>query len=255
MWQSWTKSALSSRYACILMTLNSDRIFYKLSVIRICLLFSSWLRWSHVCFGSRPQSNCHHHHISQEYILIIWKWKSLSPVWLFETPWPMQSMEFSRLEYWSGYPSFSPGDLPKTGIETKSPVLQADSLPAGPKKTPKNTVVGSLSLLQWIFLTQESNWRLLHCRWILSQLSYQGNPIINTNYLAWNFLAINENPGSRILLFIYSIVSLQCAFDAWIAQKLKVPTFCSVKNLCITSHSWPSVCRVHIHRFKQQQIM
>ena len=30
--------------------------------------------------------------------------------------------------------------------------------------------MGSLSLLQWIFLTQESNWGLLHCRWILYQL-------------------------------------------------------------------------------------
>ena len=33
----------------------------------------------------------------------------------------------------------------------------------------------SLSLLQWIFLTQESNWGLLHCRQILYQLSYQGS--------------------------------------------------------------------------------
>ena len=38
--------------------------------------------------------------------------------------------------------------------------------------------VGSLSLLQWIFLTQESNRGLLHCRWILYQLSYQGSPTI-----------------------------------------------------------------------------
>ena len=32
--------------------------------------------------------------------------------------------------------------------------------------------VGSLSLLQRIFPTQESNWNLLHCRRILYQLSY-----------------------------------------------------------------------------------
>ena len=37
----------------------------------------------------------------------------------------------------------------------------------------QDTGVGGLSLLQWIFLTQESNWSLLHCRWILYQLSYQ----------------------------------------------------------------------------------
>ena len=40
---------------------------------------------------------------------------------------------------------------------------------------PKNTGVGSLSLLQQIFPTQESNWGLLPCRWILYQLSYQGS--------------------------------------------------------------------------------
>ena len=37
--------------------------------------------------------------------------------------------------------------------------------------------MGSLSLLQQIFLTQESNLGLLHCRGILHQLSYQGSPI------------------------------------------------------------------------------
>ena len=40
----------------------------------------------------------------------------------------------------------------------------------------QNTRVGSLSLLQGIFPSQESNWGLLHCRWILYQLSYQGRP-------------------------------------------------------------------------------
>ena len=31
-----------------------------------------------------------------------WKWKSLSHVWLFVTPWTIQSLEFSRPDYWSG---------------------------------------------------------------------------------------------------------------------------------------------------------
>ena len=30
------------------------------------------------------------------------KWKLLSPVQLFVTPWAIQSLEFSRPEYWSG---------------------------------------------------------------------------------------------------------------------------------------------------------
>ena len=46
------------------------------------------------------------------------------------TPWTIQSMEFSRPEYWRGWPFPSPGDLPNPGIELKTPILQADSLPA-----------------------------------------------------------------------------------------------------------------------------
>ena len=71
-------------------------------------------------------------------------------------------MEFSRPEYWTGQPFPSPGDLPNPEIEPRSPTLQADSLPAEPQGKPKNTGVGSLSCLQRIFLTQESNWGLLH---------------------------------------------------------------------------------------------
>ena len=43
-----------------------------------------------------------------------------------------------------------------------------------------NTGMGSLSHLQGIFTTQESNWGLLHCWLILYQLSYQGSPDIYT---------------------------------------------------------------------------
>ena len=45
---------------------------------------------------------------------------------------PGSSMKFSRQEYWSGLPFLSPGDLPNTEIKPRSPVLQADSLPAEP---------------------------------------------------------------------------------------------------------------------------
>ena len=103
-----------------------------------------------------------------------WKWRSFSCAWLFATPWTIH-MEFSRSEYWSGWPFPSSGDFPNPGIEPRSPTLQADSLPVEPQGKPKNTGVGNLSLLQWIFLTQESNQGLLHCRWILYQLSYQGS--------------------------------------------------------------------------------
>ena len=55
------------------------------------------------------------------------------------------------------------GNLPNPGIK--------------PRK-PNDTEVGSLSLLQGIFPTQEWNRGLLHCRWILYQLRYQGSPSV-----------------------------------------------------------------------------
>ena len=42
-------------------------------------------------------------------------------------------------------------------IEPRSPTLQAGSLPAKPQGKPKNTGMDNPSLLQQIFLTQESN--------------------------------------------------------------------------------------------------
>ena len=44
-------------------------------------------------------------------------------------------MEFSRQEYWNGFPFPPPGDLPDPGFELTSPVspeLQVDSLPTEP---------------------------------------------------------------------------------------------------------------------------
>ena len=65
-------------------------------------------------------------------------------------------MDF-HTEYWSGQTFSFLGDFPHSGIEPRSPTLQADSLPAEPQGKPKHTEVGSLSLPQGIFLTQESN--------------------------------------------------------------------------------------------------
>ena len=93
------------------------------------------------------------------------------------TPWTAArqaplSMGFSRQEYWSGLPCPPLGDLPNPGIKPRSPTFQADSSPSEPPGKPKNTGVGSLSLLQGIFPTKESDQCLPHCRWILYQLSY-----------------------------------------------------------------------------------
>ena len=67
--------------------------------------------------------------------------KSLSHVRLFATLWTvahqaLQSMGFSRQEYWSGLPFPSPGDLPDPGIKPRSPALQADALTSEPQGKP-----------------------------------------------------------------------------------------------------------------------
>ena len=64
-----------------------------------------------------------------------------SLVRLFVIPWTVAclvpvSMGFCRQEYWSGLPFPSPGDLPDSGSEPRSPALQADYLPTKPLGKP-----------------------------------------------------------------------------------------------------------------------
>ena len=54
----------------------------------------------------------------------------------------------------------------------------------------QDTRVGSLSLLQRIFLSQVLNQGLLHCRWILYQLSYQGSPYYDKSCTLGGFLVV-----------------------------------------------------------------
>ena len=84
-------------------------------------------------------------------------------------PWILQASVLERVAM------TSPRDLPTPGIEPRSLPLQADSLPPELPGKPKNTGVGSLSLLHGVFPTQESNQGLPHCRRILYCLSYQGS--------------------------------------------------------------------------------
>ena len=81
----------------------------------------------------------------------------------------------ARILEWVAFP-FSRGDLPNPGIKPRSSALQVNYLPAEPQEKPKNTGMGSPSLFQQIFQTQESNPGFLHCRQILYQLSHQGSP-------------------------------------------------------------------------------
>ena len=60
----------------------------------------------------------------------------------------------------------------------------------------QNTGMGSLSLLQGIFPTQGSNPGLLHCRWILYQLSHQRSPRI-LEWVAYPFSRGSSQPRNR----------------------------------------------------------
>ena len=92
--------------------------------------------------------------------------------YILQAPRPMG---FSRQEYWSGLPCPPLGDLSNPGIEPSSSTLQVNSLLSELPGKPKNTGVGSLSPLWGNLPTLESNQGLLHCRWILYQLSYPGS--------------------------------------------------------------------------------
>ena len=97
-------------------------------------------------------------------------------------PWTVDRLfcpwGFSKQEYWSGLPCPPPGDHPNPGMKPRSPSWQEDSLLSERPGKSKNTGVGSLSLLQGIYLSQELNQGLLHCRQIFHQLSYWGRPYI-----------------------------------------------------------------------------
>ena len=72
-------------------------------------------------------------------ILYRWatRWKWLSCVWFFVTPWTVACQAPLFMEYWSGLPFSSPGDLPDPEIEPGSPSLQGDSLPPEPSGNPQ----------------------------------------------------------------------------------------------------------------------
>ena len=67
----------------------------------------------------------------------------------FLRPGGLQSTEFSRQEYWNGLPILSPRDLPDSGIEPRSPALQAYSLLSEPLKGQKWEDILVLPIILW----------------------------------------------------------------------------------------------------------
>ena len=144
-------------------------------------------------------------------------------------------------EHWSGLPCPPLGDLSNPGTEPRSPILQANSSPSELPGKPKNTGVGSLSLLQGIFLTQESNQGLLHCRQILYQLSYQRSPEqIHQVFKIVRLLEMKvqwwlPDAGRRAELGSCCSMGIKCQYIRWIRSGFHlcsiVPVlYCLLKN-------------------------
>ena len=95
-------------------------------------------------------------------VKMFWKIESevaqLCPTLCDPIDYSLPSVGFSRQEYWSGLPFPSPGDLPDTRIQPRSPSLQADSLSSEPLGNPKKIFYknpyfsGNSLMVQWLRL-------------------------------------------------------------------------------------------------------
>ena len=106
---------------------------------------------------------------------LLWKPEPRAFRWKVPSTWELQRVRLVHL-----VEHFTFNSMWWTAVKSEIGSVTSDSLwPHGlysPWNSPgQNTGVGNLSLLQGIFPTQELNPGLLHCRWILYQLSHQGS--------------------------------------------------------------------------------
>ena len=92
------------------------------------------------------------------------------------TPWTVARQDpwgilQARILEWVATPSS------RGSSQSRSPTLHADSLLSESLVKPKDIGIGSLSLLQGIFPTQELNQGVLHCRWILLPAELPVKPV------------------------------------------------------------------------------
>ena len=135
-----------------------------------------------------------------------------------------------RILEWVAFPFSRASSQPRSPT---LPALQADSLPAEPQGKPKNTWVGALSLLQWIFPTQELNWGLLHCRQTLYQLNYQGN---TNNILSEKELHFQKKKLVRRIGLFYIFENL---FKLWLKEASWILISAFAFNLWDITHYEP----------------
>ena len=107
----------------------------------------------------------------------IWlkNWRSESHSVMFDSLWPhgytVHGILQALLE-WVVFPFSRGSSQPKDQTQVLS-IADWFSTSWATREDQEKTGVGSLFLLQQIFLMQELNQGLLHCRWIPYQLSYQ----------------------------------------------------------------------------------
>ena len=106
----------------------------------------------------------------------------------------------------------------------------------------QNTGVSSLSFLQGIFPTQESNPGLPHCRRILYQLNHKGNPRIILEWVAYPFSRGSSWPRNQ--------TGVSCIvgwfFTNWAIREALQPILALPKN-CLSragcQRSWGAILR------------
>ena len=124
----------------------------------------------------------------------------------------------------------------------------------------QNTGVGSLSLLQGIFPTQDSNRDLLHCRWIVYQLGYQGRLKRSLVFpiLLFSFISLHWSLGKAFLSFLAILwnSAFRCVYLSFSPLSLASLLFSAIRKASSDNHfaflcfflgdgQWLGKCRFH----------
>ena len=125
----------------------------------------------------------------------------------------------ARILEWVAFP-FSRGSS-QSRDQTQVSCLQADSLPSEPPGKPKNTGVNSLSPLQRIFLNQELNRGLLHCRKIFYQIR-----LATREAQVWAIIVKLTWFYKRVVIFVGSSENLKQMTDFIFESALTHPSTC-----------------------------
>ena len=147
---------------------------------------------------------------------MIWKWKLLSCIQLFAFAWPLESMEFTRPEYWSGKPLLSLGDFPNPGMKLRSPSLQADSLTVEPQGKPSvvwsqttMTLRNAYKIYSISDDQQELEREIENARGRCRELS----PAVR--YMDIRFLGIRHDLEIRSFIILTLMQEIQCMWFWW----------------------------------------